>query len=70
MLGFMMRWLLLGGGLLLSLIGVVWIFQGLDQLGGSFMTGQPFWAWAGLVTLIAGLGILFTAIRIWMRPRH
>ena len=62
--------MLLTVGVLLSLTGVVWIFQGLDQLGGSFMTGQPFWAWAGLIALIAGLGILYTGIRIAMRPRR
>ena len=62
--------MLLTVGVLLSIIGVVWIFQGLDQLRGSFMTGQPFWAWAGLVTLIAGLGILYTGIRIGVRPRR
>ena len=64
MLGFMMRWFLLAGGLLLSLTGVVWIFQGLDQLGGSFMTGQPFWAWTGLVTLLAGMIALYVSTRL------
>ena len=59
----MMRWVLLGGGLLLSLTGVIWILQGLDELGGSAMSGQPFWAWAGLAALIAGLGLLYAGIR-------
>lgn len=65
-----MKWkVLLGIGLFLSLTGVVWILQGLDQLGGSPMTGVVFWAWAGLVSLISGLGMLYTAIYKGMRPR-
>ena len=65
-----MKWkVLLGIGLFLSLTGVVWILQGLDQLGGSPMTGVVFWAWAGLVSLISGLGMLYTAIYKGMRTR-
>ncbi len=63
----MMRWALLVFGALLSLIGTVWILQGVDQLGGSFMSGQPLWAWVGIVTLIAGLGILYIGIRLGTR---
>lgn len=59
----------IGVGGLLSLTGVVWILQGLDQLGGSPMTGVVFWAWAGLASLVTGLGVLYAAIYRGMRPR-
>ncbi len=60
----MKRWILLGIGLLMSLTGVIWILQGINQLGGSPMTGQPFWAWAGLVALVSGLGMLYAGSRL------
>jgi len=59
----------IGVGGLLSLTGVVWILQGLDQLDGSPMTGIVFWAWAGLASLVTGLGVLYAAIYRGMRPR-
>ena len=64
----MMRWPLLAGGPLLPLTGIVWILQGTGRLGGSPMTDQLFWAWAGLVALIVGLGILYIGIRRKRRP--
>jgi hypothetical protein len=38
-----MRWSLLVVGILLVLVGGVWIFQGIGVLKGSFMTGQALW---------------------------
>lgn len=32
---------------LFGLVGVIWIGQGLGAIGGSFMTGSPFWALVG-----------------------
>ena len=49
-----MRGGLVGIGLLLLLVGIVWILQGTNILPGSFMTGDPFWAMMGLLS--AGLG--------------
>lgn len=48
----------LGGlvtALLLVVVGGVWFGQGNGWIGGSTMTGESFWAYAGAVT--AGLGI-------------
>lgn len=59
-----MKWTLRIIGGLASLIGVVWLFQGIGQLGGSFMTGQPFWAWTGLVTLLGGIIVLYVSTRL------
>jgi hypothetical protein len=58
-----MRWVLIGLGVLLALIGALWILQGLGVLLGSVMTGQPFWAWMGLLALIGGLVLLFFGAR-------
>ena len=55
--------LLRGGGVLLALVGIVWIFQGTGYLRGSFMTSQPFWAWAGVVALALGVGLLYIGFR-------
>ncbi|HST06020.1 MAG TPA: hypothetical protein VLQ48_14975 [Chloroflexia bacterium] len=41
-------------GVVILLAGLVFFLQGIGVLPGSYMTGQPFWAWAGLVLLIVG----------------
>ena len=46
-----MRWVLLILGGLMVLMGGVWTLQGIGVLPGSFMTGETFWAVAGLLTL-------------------
>ena len=58
-----MHWVLLMTGAVLALLGTVWMLQGLNVLPGSFMTGQAFWAAAGLVSLLVGLGLLVTGLR-------
>ena len=58
-----MTWAMVIVGAILDLIGTIWILQGLNVLPGSFMTGQVFWAWAGLVTMIAGLALLILGVR-------
>jgi hypothetical protein len=50
-------------GVLLLLIGGVWIGQGLGYVKGSFMTGAMQWFWIGLACAIAGLGLLTFVIR-------
>ena len=58
-----MRRMLMIVGTVLVLLGAVWLLQGLNVLPGSFMTGQVFWARAGLVTLLVGLGLLVAGVR-------
>ena len=41
-------------GAIVSLIGLVWLLQGIGVLEGSFMTGSQFWAIIGAVTFLAG----------------
>jgi hypothetical protein len=45
-------------GGLLFVTGVIWLGQGLDLIQGSSMTGSTFWAVAGAVCVVAGLGLL------------
>jgi uncharacterized protein (TIGR03382 family) len=59
----MLHWVLLGVGLLLDLLGVIWLLQGINLLPGSFMTGQPFWAGAGIVMMLIGMGLVLLAMR-------
>jgi len=50
-------------GSLLILSGVVWFFQGIGVIPGSFMTGEDFWAVAGILAVIAGVAL----VRNWRR---
>ena len=45
-------------GVLLILVGIVWILQGINVLPGSFMTGQSKWAVYGGVLLLVGVSLL------------
>jgi hypothetical protein len=58
-----MRVVATGLGVLLVLAGIVWLLQGLNVLPGSFMTGQSFWAFVGVVCLVLGGGLLFWGLR-------
>ena len=46
-------------GVLLVVVGAGWFFQGIDVLGGSFMSGNAFWAFVGLPMVVIGLAVLF-----------
>jgi hypothetical protein len=46
-------------GIVLALLGILWILQGADLLGGSGgMNGQSIWIVIGAIVLIAGLVVL------------
>ena len=51
-------------GVLLVLIGTVWILQGINVLPGSFMTGQIKWAYYG------GVAFLIGALLLWRSNRR
>ena len=55
-------------GLLLVLIGIVWILQGLNVLPGSFMTGQIQWAAYGAIALAIGCVLLYVGRRGVRKP--
>lgn len=44
-------------GVLLALLGVVWIGQGLGYIKGSFMTGDMKWFWIGCVMVVVGVAL-------------
>jgi len=45
-------------GVVLCLVGAVWIAQGTDVLHGSFMSGSGQWTVIGAVLAVIGLGLL------------
>lgn len=51
-------------GALLILVGLVWILQGANVIGGSMMSGQSQWLYIGIVAALAGAGIVY-----WVRRR-
>jgi len=50
-------------GVLLILVGLVWIGQGLGFVKGSVMTGQLMWALIGIVLAIVGAVLAVFGIR-------
>ena len=59
-----MRVILNVAGILLIVIGAIWILQGINVVPGSFMTGQIQWAVYGALTVVVGLGALYLARRV------
>lgn len=53
-------------GVLMVLMGVVWILQGFNILPGSFMTGDIQWAWRGAILAVVGLVLLLVSLH---KPR-
>ncbi|MGH7616334.1 MAG: hypothetical protein ACREPM_03830 [Gemmatimonadaceae bacterium] len=58
-----MRIVLTVVGVLCSLMGGVWVLQGINVLPGSFMSGQTKWAIYGAALLCIGVGLLVVANR-------
>ena len=57
------RVLLVGAGLLVTVVGVVFALQGAGVIGGSFMSGTTTWAIAGPVIALAGLALVMAGLR-------
>ncbi len=58
-----MKYVLPSAGGILLLLGLIWFLQGINILPGSVMTGQAFWAWAGVVCIVVGTGLLFVGLQ-------
>jgi uncharacterized membrane protein len=58
-----LHWVLLMVGIVLDVIGAVWLLQGVNILPGSFMTGQMFWAYTGGIVMIVGMAVTAFAMR-------
>ena len=50
-------------GIVLILLGGLWIAQGSNMLAGSAMSGQSMWLWIGVVVLVAGAVVTWWANR-------
>jgi hypothetical protein len=60
-----MRPLLIVLGVLFTMVGAVWTFQGLGYLKGSPMTGVDTWAMVG--PIVAGLGVALVIVAVRRR---
>ena len=58
-----MSWLMGVGGGILVLLGLVWIGQGLNILGGSSMSGHSQYAVLGLVVATLGCWLLWRTVQ-------
>jgi uncharacterized membrane protein HdeD (DUF308 family) len=50
-------------GVVLVVVGGVWIAQGTGALGGSFMSGEAVWAVIGVIVALLGIALLAGAMR-------
>ncbi|HEV7648519.1 MAG TPA: hypothetical protein VGP26_10185 [Actinophytocola sp.] len=57
------KWLFVGLGVVLVLLGAVWTAQGLGYLEGSVMTGQTLWTAIGLLCVVGGLALAVGGLR-------
>jgi hypothetical protein len=57
------RVLLVGVGLLITVVGVVFALQGVGVIGGSFMSGTTTWAIIGPLIALAGLALVVAGLR-------
>lgn len=44
---------------LVTLVGILWVLQGMNIVRGSFMSGQSLWLYIGIVCVIGG------AVALW-----
>jgi hypothetical protein len=51
-------WLRRAIAIVLILVGLVWFFQGIGVIKGSFMTGEAVWAVIGVVCVAGGAVLL------------
>lgn len=52
-------------GIILVLLGAIWILQGSNIIAGSVMSGRSEWLYIGIAALIAGIAVLAWAY--WRR---
>jgi drug/metabolite transporter (DMT)-like permease len=57
-------WIRVAGGIVLLIVGVVWILQGSGATGSSGgMNGESQWLVIGVVVAVAGLVLLASGVR-------
>ena len=55
-------WLFIVIGIVLALLGLVWMLQGFGVIGGSAMSGSALWATIGPIVLIVGVVLIVIGI--------
>ena len=50
-------------GAILALLGLLWILQGLNIIGGSGMSGHAIWAVVGIIIGAVGVFLLVRTLR-------
>jgi hypothetical protein len=50
-------------GAVLILLGLLWILQGFDVIGGSGMSGHAIWAVIGIIIGVVGLVLIARTLR-------
>ena len=58
-----MKWILYILGALLTLMGLVWILQGVNILPGSFMSGHIQYTFLGIIVGAIGIGLIYLGNR-------
>jgi hypothetical protein len=52
-------------GIILILLGALWVAQGSNLMPNTMMSGQGMWLWIGIVVVIVGAGALW-----WVNRRR
>jgi protein-S-isoprenylcysteine O-methyltransferase Ste14 len=58
-----MVWIKAGVGIIAVLLGLLWIGQGFNLIGGSSMSGHSIFALLGLIVAAVGVWLLWSAQR-------
>lgn len=58
-----MKWLLDIVGIIVALLGVLWILQGTNIVPVGFMAGQMQYALLGIIAVVVGVGLIVFANR-------
>jgi hypothetical protein len=58
-------------GILLLLIGLVWVLQGADVMkGNQLMSGKPLWLVIGIIVAVAGLVLGYLGLGLMRREQQ
>jgi hypothetical protein len=63
-------WFRLVGGVVVLLLGLLWIGQGLNLIKGSGMSGHGQYAVVGIIVALGGLWLLWGPLQMTLRQRR
>jgi len=58
----MKKWGVIALGVVFNIVGIVWIFQGINVLPGSFMSGDITWTVIGFIIAAIGDVLIFLSV--------